>query len=188
MRKSYKRLLFLFISLVFVALSGVVGYMLALNEPRIVDSQPSPTAVQVGADDARIAKGAAVTWTYEYDMCRHETTQTFTADNDLVGLSFSQLQQKYPEARIISFDPNEVSLEERFDCYCPDHYILKNDGGTLCVFQTKVNTGEQEKAETLDVSVDDMAEDEREALDTGWAFTSMDDVDAYIDSHRKQAE
>ncbi len=89
MRRSYKKLLFFSISLLFVMIAGLVGYVMARGEPRIVAAEPSPTAVAAGVEGASnslIASGAVVTWVYEYDMCRHEITETMEADKESGGV------------------------------------------------------------------------------------------------------
>ncbi len=180
MRKTYKRLLFFFISLVFVLISGAVGYIVARQEPRIVAVEPTHTVVEAGANDTRIASGASITWTYDYEMCRHNEQVISTADKPLVGLSFSQLQQEYPDVKIVSFDTDAVELEKNLLCYCPLHLILKNDGGVLTVFRTKSGSVEQEKLRDFEIELSNIDEAERKALDTGRVFSDMDEIQRYI--------
>lgn len=180
LRRTYKRLLFFFISLVVILLSGAVGYIVARQEPRIVEAEPSPTAVEAGANDARIENGASVTWIYDYEMCRHTDAVTSTADKTLVGLSFTQLQQKYPDCRIDLFEPDDIVLEKSLLCYCPRHYILKKNDEVLSVFRTKAGTEEYEKLRDFDISFDDIEKNEQESLTTGRVFSDMTDIEHYV--------
>lgn len=180
MRKLYKRLLAFFISLVFVMLSGAVGYVMARQEPRIVQAEQSPESVAAGANDARIASGAVVSWFYQYEMCRHTESVRDIADNSIVGLSFSQLQQKYPDARIVSFDTDSVVLEKKLICYCHLHYILKKNGDVLAVYRTKPGTDEVEKLREFKVSIDGIDEEEQKALITGRVFSDMQQIEHYV--------
>ena len=180
MRKSSKRLLFFLISLLFVLLCGAIGYTLALQEPRIVEAEPSPDTAEAEANDSRIATGAAITWIYEYDMCRHTDTVTDTADKSLISLSFTQLQQKFPDVRIVSFEPDAVVLEKDFLCYCPLHYILKIKDGSLSVFRTKKGTDESEKLRDFNIAVDDIDKNEQTVLKTGHVFADKSDVERYV--------
>jgi hypothetical protein len=147
---------------------------------KIVAAEPSPSAVAAGANDARLKSGAIVTWVYEYDMCRHEVTEEAEANADLVGLSFSQLQQKYPQARIVLFEPDAVTLEMSFTCYCPSHYILKKDGDELGLFRTRAGTDEQEKIQEYHIKFDSISAGERDAVSVGREFSDMTDVGVYI--------
>lgn len=188
MKRSHKRLLFLFISLIVIMIAGGVGYMMARAEPRLVEPEPEQTAVEAGADDARIASGATVTWIYEYDMCRHEITEASQADKALIGLSFSQLRQKYPDARIVSFEPDAVVLEKQFYGYCPSHYILKKDGDKISVFRTKSGTDEQEKTREYNILFEDVPDDEKDMLSAGRVFASMPDLEDFVYNLIKQSE
>ena len=188
MRRSTKRLLFLFISLLAMTISGLIGYTMALGEPRIVEAEPSPTAVAVGADETRLSAGATVTWVYEYEMCRHEVTVNTVAGDDLAGLSFAELQQKYPQARITSFGPNDATLEISFACYCPDHYILKIQDGGLSLYHTITGTAEQEKLQEYQIDVGSLSEDDEEELAIGREFPEMEDVTVYIEKLRHNSE
>jgi hypothetical protein len=191
MKKSKKRLLFFLISLLFVMTSALVGYIMAKGEPRIVEVEPSPTALAAGvegANDSLISSGATITWIYEYDMCRHEITETSEAGKDLVGLSFTQLQEKYPDARIVSFEGNAVTLEKSFACYCPEHCILKKDGSELGLFRTRAGTDEQEKIQEYHIAFDNLSSDEKETLSIGREFSDMTDVGVYIEKLLSDSE
>ena len=181
MKRSHKRLLFFLICLLFVMAAGLTGYIMAQGEPRIVAADPSPTTLEADANNARLSEGASVTWIYEYEMCRHQITETTAAGEDFVGLSFTQLQEKYPDARIVSFEPEAVTLKRIFSCYCPSHYILKKDGGELGLFHTKAGTDEQEKIKEYPISFDSLPVDEKEAVGIGKEFSSMTDVGVYIE-------
>ena len=180
MRKSYKRLLFFFISLLFIIVSGAIGYTLALQEPRIVEAKPSSDTAAVEANDSRIAAGAAITWIYEYDMCRHMDTIKDTADKSMVGLSFTQLQQKYPDVHIVSFEPDAVVLEKDMICYCPMHYILRIKDGSLSVYRTKTGTDKSEKLRDFNIAIEDIDKNEQPVLKTGRVFADMSDVERYV--------
>lgn len=180
MRRAYKRLLTFLISLMVVLLSGVAGYGVARQEPRIVDAKPTPTAVEAGANNDRIAAGASITWVYDYDMCRHTETVETTADKDFVGLSFTQFQQKYPGFRIVSFDADAVVIKKELLCYCPQHLVLKKDGDIISVYRTKSGSDEQEKLRDFGVDIMGIDPDEQKALETGRVFSDMSEIERYI--------
>lgn len=167
---------------ILVVISGAVGFILASNEPRVVKVTPAPSEVPAGADDSKIAKSAKVEWEYEYRMCGHSVHLSCMADDNITGLTFSQLQAEYPDARIISFEPDRIALKMSFECYCPRHYILKRYGEGLAVFRTTLGTDEQEKYRELNIRLSDINAEEREVLETGKIFESLDNLDNYLES------
>ena len=161
------------------ALSGLAGFMMAQNEPRIVPEE-TLADMPADADDARIASGAAVTWSLYYEMCGHTVTMTTEADESMVGLSFAQLDEKYPDVRIVSFSASKIELKRSYACYCPDHFILKRHGEKLVVFATAKGSDKQDIYTTLQIDFDDIPQNEREALEIGRVFGSFADLEAFV--------
>ena len=163
--------------------AGAAGYLFAAGEPRVVKpSNQAPTAVQAGANDERVAKDATVSWDYYYKMCEHHIYLDCPADENMVGLSFSQLQTQYPDVRIVSFDPKKICLQMSFDCYCPDHYILKHYKDELAVLKTIFGTGDQEIFLEVPIKFDQINADERKVLEAGKLFNSLDELESYFES------
>jgi len=109
LNKSTKRLLFLFISLIVMLFSGLAGYLLAQNEPPLVAAEPTED-IAAEADNTRLSADAVITWVYNYEMCRHKISEPAAA-GELAGLTFTELRQKYPGARIAAFGSGDAMLE-----------------------------------------------------------------------------
>jgi hypothetical protein len=180
--------MFLLISLLVMSLSGLIGYTMAQGEPRIVEADPSPSDVAAGADDMRLSSTATVTWLYEYEMCRHEITINTVAGDELKGLTFTELQKKYPQAHITKFGPNDATLKISFACYCPEHFILKINGGGLSLYHTIAGTSDQEKIKEYQIDADSLSKEEEEELAIGREFPDMEDVTAYTEKLQRNSE
>ena len=167
--------------MLFLAGAGAAGFILAQNEPRVVEVKPEDE-VAAGADDARVAKGAAIDWTYEYGMCSHDIYLSCEADDDMTGLTFSEFEAEYPDVRIVSFEPDKLKLKVSFDCYCPRHYILRQHNSGLAVFRTVLGTGEQEIFREIQVRFEDINADEKIVLETGKLFSSLEELEKYIEN------
>lgn len=184
LKKSTKRLLFLFISLIVMTLSGLAGYILAQNEPPIVAAEPTED-IAAEADNTRLSADAVVTWVYDYEMCRHKITET-TAAGELAGLTFTGLQYKYPKARIAAFGPGDATLELSFACYCPDHFILKKEGDVLALYRTLAGTDSQEKIREYPIDADSLAAEENDELTLGRVFSDRMDAAIYVEKLRNR--
>lgn len=179
--KRNKRIAIWLIVLLLLAVSGLTGFIIASNEPRVVKVTPTPSEVPAAADDSKIAKGAVVKWEYEYKMCGHSVFISCLADSNITGLTFSQLQAEYTEARIISFEPEKIVLKMSFECYCPRHYILKRYADGLAVFRTIVGSYEQEKYREIPLRLDDLSADVQEVLEMGKLFESIEELEYYLE-------
>jgi hypothetical protein len=180
--KKKRKIVIWLVVLALLIVSGTAGFILASNEPRVVQITPAPSDLPAAADDSKIAKGAVVKWEYEYRMCGHIVYLSCMADDHIIGLTFSQLQAEYPDARIISFEPEMVSLKLGFDCYCPRHYILKRYKEELAVLRTILGSDEQETYRKVPVRFDDLSADEQEVLEAGKLFESIDELEYYIEN------
>ncbi len=182
-KNKRKRKIFIWlVVLALLAVSGSAGFILASNEPRVVQVTPAPPDLPVGADDSKIEKGAVVKWEYQYKMCGHTVYLSCMADDHLTGLTFSQLQAEYPDARIISFEPEMVSLKLSFDCYCPRHYILKRYKDALAVFRTILGSDEQETYRNVPIKFDSLCAEEQEVLEAGKLFESIGELESYLEN------
>ncbi|MGE5494324.1 MAG: hypothetical protein ACM3S4_03360 [Burkholderiales bacterium] len=180
-RKHKKLAVFMFI-LFALSAAGAAGYILAANEPRVVEEAPKPSDVPAGADDARIEKGASVDWDYEYSMCGHHIYLHCEADESIVGLTFSELQASSPDMRIVSFEPKKLTLKKSFECYCPRHYILRRLKDKLAVFRTVLGTPDQEVCLEVPMLFSSINKDEQQALEVGKLFDSLENIEHYLEN------
>lgn len=178
-KRKIRIFVWLTVLMVFSA-AGALGYILASNEPRVVEVTPMPSELPAGVEDSKIKKGATVEWEYEYRMCGHSIFLSCEADDSMVGLTFSQLQTENPDVRIVSFDTDKIVLKMSFDCYCPRHYILKQYKDGLAVFRTVLGTDEQEIYSQVPLKFEDIDTDKQEVLEAGKLFESADEMDHYI--------
>ncbi len=176
MRKRHAVLLILILLL---AGSGAAGYTLARGEPRLREA-PEATEAVAAAGAARISQNATICWEYVYEMCAHTVTVETPADEAMAGMTFTQLQEKYPDARIVAFEAQRVALRMYFTCYCPEHYILREYQGELAIFRTKEGTDEPRVFRLIHMDFSEIEAGERAVLEVGRAFDSEEDAESYI--------
>lgn len=177
--RKHKKLIILAVMIFTAAAAGAAGFIIAQSEPRIVEEKEQ-IPVPAGADGARIAKGARVIWNVDYKMCGHSLFLETGADDGMIGLSFSQFCIEYPELRIIRFTPSKIELKTSFNCYCPEHFVLKKSGDMLAVFRTAPGTDKQDIYLNTQICFDDIKDDERKPMEIGRVFGSFADLEAYI--------
>lgn len=163
--------------------AGLIGFVAAQNEPRIVQKTPEPTssALPAGAENARIAPDAKVHWHYTYERCAHRVLVECNVDESMVGLTFTEFSQRYPYIKIIEFDSDKLVLSRSYDTYCPEHYILKKNGNELAIYRTAVGSGKQEVYLKVPIDFNEIAPDERKVLEAGRVFSSISDLESYLE-------
>lgn len=170
----------LLISILVIAGAGITGYVMARDEPRLRDEPEASAAAAAGADNVRISDNATVRWEYDYEMCGHTVVVEDVADKTVAGLTFTQLQQKFPDARIVDFDQNKVVLSRRFACYCPEHYMLKKYGEELAILRTQSGSDEQSVFRSIHVGFSTFKKRDQDVLAAGRVFDSLQDTEAYL--------
>lgn len=178
--KRHKKLFTFSILAIIMVTSALVGFIFAKNEPRI--NEDIELVLPVDVDDAKISESAIVNWDYEYKMCCHHIFIQCQIDENMVGLTFSQLQETYPEVRIVSYDADKLTLKKTFDCYCPEHFILKQYNKQLAIFRTAFGTAKQEVYIEVPISFDEIDYDERKVLSVGKVFNGLDDIESYLEN------
>lgn len=179
--RKHKKLIIFLVMLLMIAVSGLIGFLIAESEPRVVaETTDDETAVQAGTDNDRIVKETVMTWDYEYEMCKHHLYIDSEPDSDMIGMTFTQFKEKHPNVIIVSFSDDKVELKKRLECYCPEHFTLKRNKDKLAVYRTAVGTDKQDIYIDVDAPFDDFSKEQRDALEEGRVFGSIDDLQAYL--------
>ncbi|MDD5018475.1 MAG: hypothetical protein PHO15_10280 [Eubacteriales bacterium] len=180
--KRHKKLFTLAIIIIALSCAGLSGYLIAKNEPRVVDEADDvSSAVPVAADEARIANDATVEWDYEYMMCCHHIYVSCAVGEDMAGLTFSELSEAYPDIKIVAFGTDTLVLKKTFDCYCPEHYILKKYRDALAVYRTALGTDKQYVYIEISVAFDVIDDEQQQVLEAGKVFNNLADIESYLE-------
>lgn len=182
-KQTQNRIFVLMIVGILVCSAAVFGFLAAQNEPRIVEKEPeaSSSAIPAGVDDVKITEETRVQWDYFYEKCAHHVYVHCQADEDMVGLSFTQFQKQYPEIQIVEFDPHELVLKKTFECYCPNHFILTKYKNELAIYTTKLGSNKQEMYMRVPIAFDDLESHAQEVLSVGKVFSELEDVENYLE-------
>lgn len=182
--RRHKKLLGFIYILLIISCTGVIGYIIAQNEPRVApstDSGSAPEVLMVGVDDASITKDTMVSWDYEYEKCAHHIYVRCQADENMVGLTFSTFAQHYPNVKVIQFDTDELVLSETFSSYCPDHFVIKKYEDALAIFRTALGSDKQDHYLDVPIVFEDLHDDEQKVLSVGKVFNSLEEVESYLE-------
>ena len=181
MRKHAKLIVFM-ICVVLVSASAVSGYLIAKKQPRVVERKAEEVeAVAAGADADTITEQTIVNLYTKYQMCNHKSFSSFPATEDMQGLSLTEFQKQYTHTRVLEFSEDSIVIENTFNCYCPKHYQLRKNGSLLSVYRTREGSDEQYIYYETNVKTYGIDEDELKALRVGKLFSSMDEINAYLE-------
>lgn len=106
---------------------------------------------QTNSGEEKISPNCRITLKTYYKGCKDEINQYIVVSEDLVNKTKKDLQNKYPEYKIESFDSTQIVLYKEEEGECGKHYLLKDDNGTITIYKILEN-GEEEVYEKTEIS------------------------------------
>lgn len=113
---------------------------------------------------------------YEYDMCGHEHTTTVT--EGLGGKTPEELEAEYSGCTVEEFTPEHARIRKMYKMYCPNHYVLTNNGGQLEILRTVAGKEEM----VLDRVIEDVYVPPDDELNNGIVFDSLEAIELYLEN------
>ena len=138
-------------------------------------------SLSVGVNSVRILDTCVCQYEYYYTACGHSIYESIDVDKSWVGLTKEELNKVLTEGKVESFSASLIKIKYTFRCYCPNHYILKEENGELCVYNTQSGSDEQVLCMSFKPINRELSTEEKEALSEGKVFNSIEDVVSYID-------
>lgn len=153
------------------------------KNPNDVVPQQGNIAEQMKAQQNAVVllNGALVTYEYHYTLCGHTKTEVKAATPAMIGLNQEELGKTYPQMQIGDFSPNSFKATISVNLYCPDHFILKADGGMVDIYQTNQDTGAIEVTKKLSIPLTEFDADRTDDLKTGIPFDTIESLEEFLD-------
>lgn len=145
--------------------------------PAVLETPAAPDdAAQVSQmGEETVSPDATVIWRYQM-ACGH--TVEVKDPQPAVGKTRAELEEAYGAGAVESFSPEAVALRLKMDLFCPEHYVLKLENGTLTVRKTDEQLIEQVLPLTLDVT---LPADAAAECAEGLPFDSLEDINIYLE-------
>lgn len=80
--------------------------------------------------------------------CDHIQKETMEISEEDVNLTQEQMQKQYSDWKIEKFSSNEVVLYKEQEGYCGEHYVVRENNGTLAIYTLDENGKETWKEDT----------------------------------------
>ena len=113
----------------------------------------------------------------------HTVISTLENASGFTGLTKTELADRYPKAIITSFSSDLVHIVERFEGYCPEHFVLLSaEEGMLKVMRMQAETLENVCVLEIPDALDGLDAETAEQLQQGEAFSSLDEINRYLEN------
>ncbi len=133
-------------------------------------------------ETVRIGSHTAMERIVHFEACSHEESLRMETAAYL-GYTRDELSAHFPDASIIVFNSDQVRIMQVRSGYCPRHYVLRlRDDGSLGVLRTDDSFLTEELVTLIRGETIQIQPNERENLQSGLAFDSLEEIDTYLES------
>ena len=115
-----------------------------ISKLKITDecTKESEELALVNSIEKKLSPNATFIMKTEYTKCGHTTKKYETAPPFTVNLTQKDLEKMYENWKIESFSNKEVVMKKIVDGVCDEHFLIKNSGGEIVVYQIDENNHE----------------------------------------------
>jgi hypothetical protein len=164
---------------VFIFMSGLgIGYLVFGGSEAA--ELPGDTDNVANMGPKSVLPETNVIFEYNFLECGHTITRSPTAS--LTGMTEDEIRKMYPGYTILQFAKENLLMQCKIEGHCPDHYLLKLEEGRLYVYRTDEVTLKPGQLMNLSIDVTSVDETAVEALSKGIAFSSLSDIDIYLEN------
>ena len=147
---------------------NIVAQVSENNNEEILDdcTDEYEELMQTDSQEEKVSPHCAITIKTYYKGCGHTTEEYMQASEDMVNLNQEEVQEKYPDYQIEEFSSNSIVLYREKEGECGEHYMVKDNNGTVEVYEINEN-GEQELLETTGISTEYLPETDKINMQNG---------------------
>ena len=98
--------------------------------------------VETNISEEKISPNAIIIFETKYNKCGHVLKKYENAENDLINLTQSQLQEKYSDWEIQEFSSKQIILYKEVEESCGEHYVLREKDGYIAIYEIDENNVE----------------------------------------------
>ena len=136
--------------------------------------------IETNSAEEKISPNCLITLKRYYKGCNHTSNEYINVPEELVNKTREDLQNEYKDWEIETFSSSEIVLYKEFEGECGEHYVLKEKNGKIVVYRINENNEEVVFEET-DISVDYLAENDRDNLNNGITVFGKEDLNQLIE-------
>lgn len=116
-----------------------------------------------------------------YKNCKHTSEEYSNLTEEAVNLNKEQIQELYKEYEVQSFVSNEVVLYQEKEGECSEHFILKDNEGTVMIYKV-LEDGKEEKYEETAISTEYLPETDKINMKNGIRVNGKQQLNQLIEN------
>ena len=136
--------------------------------------------LQTNSQEEKILPKASITFKKSYEKCGHTTSQYLEVPEELVNKTESELQEIYSDWNIEKFSDTEIVLNKAEDGECGEHYMVRDVGGKVVIYEILEDGTEKEYEET-DISTEYLTDTDKLNMQKGIRVNGKQNLNQLIE-------
>lgn len=131
-------------------------------------------------EQIKLSPNCSFTFKTHYQECGHVSNQYTNIPQELINKTEAELQQKYPEWKIETFESNQVVLSKNQAGECGEHYVLKDVDGKIVVYVIN-DKGEEEVYQKTEIAIDYLTDTDKITIKNGLKVYGKENLNQVIE-------
>lgn len=131
-------------------------------------------------EQIKLSPNCSVTFKTHYQECGHVSNQYTNIPKELVNKTELEVQQKYPEWTIETFESNQVVLSKNQAGECGEHYVLRDVEGKIVVYVIN-DKGEEDVFQKTEIATDYLTETDKITIKNGLKVYGKENLNQVIE-------
>lgn len=195
--RKYKRTIILFSGLILLLfiIGFTYGYITRLSDKRPPDETAGPAekaqgpeqndaeeTVDMMRETSKTDTDSVLVFERFYIQCQHTIVDEMAMNASNVGKTGEDLSLSFPAWELVEFSPEKAVFTADIDGYCPNHYIIKEEGGYLVVYRPIKETGELYPVEDTNIPYDWLDAELQQQVAVGLVVDTLEDVEYLMEN------
>ena len=100
------------------------------------------------SNEEKVSPNAIIEIETYYKKCGHTVISKQNVSKEDINKTKQEIEEKYSQYKLKSFSSNMIKLYQQIDKICDNHYVVKDENGTIAVFSINSDGTETLKNET----------------------------------------
>ena len=137
--------------------------------------------IEANAIEEKISPNCFITEKTYYKKCGHTTNKYVELPKELVNQTKKEAQEKYPDYEIEKFESNNIVLYKEKEGECGEHFLVKDNEGTVTIYQILEN-GTKKEYEATDITTEYLPETDKINMHNGIEVIGKQELNQLIEN------
>ena len=136
--------------------------------------------IEANSSEEKISPNSFLNLKTYYKKCGHTTNKYVELPEDLVNKTKEELQEKYSDYEIETFESNNIVLYKEQEAECGEHFLVKDNEGIVTIYQI-LEDGSQKEYEITSITTEYLPETDKINMHNGIEVNGKQELNQLIE-------